>query len=177
MLSQMLSKIGLPFLVKYISSSLSSIDNPSAKIASQALTRVDDAIKKNEISLEQVAEANRHIEEMKEIGDKSEIKILEVINKTILKESQSDDKYIRRWRPTFGYAVAATWVMVMSSISYTIVKSPVSAVAVVNSMVNTTPLWGVALAVLGISVIKRSQDKSSTEKGGGLISKIIKKIS
>jgi len=65
----------------------------------------------------------------------------------------------------------------MSSISYTIIKNPISAVAVVNSMVNTTPLWGVALAVLGISVIKRSQDKTPAEKSGGVISKIMKKLS
>lgn len=177
MISQILSKVGLPFLVKYISSSLSSIDNPSAKIASQALDRVDDAIKKNEISAEELIEANRHLEAMEEIGNKADLKMLEVINKTIIKEAQSDDKFIRRWRPTFGYAVAITWIMVMSSISYTIIKEPLSAVAVVNSMVNTTPLWGVALAVLGISVIKRSQDKAPTEKSGGVISKIIKKIS
>jgi hypothetical protein len=177
MLPKILSKVGLPFLVKYISSSLSSIDNPTAIIASQALDKVDYAIKKNEISVEEIIEANRHLETMEEIGNKSDLKMLEVINRTIIKEAQSDDKFIRRWRPTFGYAVAVTWVMVMSSISYTIIKNPISAVAVVNSMVNTTPLWGVALAVLGISVIKRSQDKLPSKKTGGVISKIIKKIS
>ena len=70
-----------------------------------------------------------------------------------------DDKYVRRWRPTFGYSVAIAWLGTMFAVAYSIVVQPDKAPTIITSLMNLSSLWGVALGVLGVSVIKRSQDK------------------
>ena len=85
---------------------------------------------------------------------------LAAINATMRAEAASSDAYVRRWRPTFGYAVAATWSATMGAVSWAVIATPAQAPAIIASLVNTSPIWGIALAVLGVSVIKRSQDKA-----------------
>ncbi len=82
------------------------------------------------------------------------------INATMRAEAASSDAYVRRWRPTFGYAVALTWSATMGAISWAIIATPSQAPAIIAALVNTSPIWGIALAVLGVSVVKRSQDKA-----------------
>lgn len=74
-------------------------------------------------------------------------------------EIASNDAYVRRWRPTFGYAMCLAWVLLFFGLAFALVFHPTQAAAVVNSVVALTPLFAVALAVLGISIHKRSQDK------------------
>ncbi|MFL7010946.1 3TM-type holin [Enterovibrio norvegicus] len=74
-------------------------------------------------------------------------------------EIASNDAYVRRWRPTFGYAMCLAWVLLFFGLAFTLVFHPAHAADVVNSVVALTPLFAVALAVLGISIHKRSQDK------------------
>ena len=85
---------------------------------------------------------------------------LAAINATMRAEAASADAYVRRWRPTFGYAVALTWTATMAAVSWAIVAEPAQAPAIIAALVNTSPIWGIALAVLGVSVVKRSQDKA-----------------
>ena len=82
------------------------------------------------------------------------------INATIRAEAASSDKYVSRWRPTFGYAMAATWTAQMGAVSWVIIAEPTQAPAIINAMVNTAPIWGIALAVLGVSVASRTKDKA-----------------
>lgn len=82
------------------------------------------------------------------------------INATMRAEAASADAYVRRWRPTFGYAVALTWTATMGAVSWAVIATPVQAPAIIAALVNTSPIWGIALAVLGVSVVKRSQDKA-----------------
>ncbi len=82
------------------------------------------------------------------------------INATMRAEAASSDAYVRRWRPTFGYAVAFTWSATMAAVSWAIVTQPAQAPAIIAALVNTSPIWGIALAVLGVSVVKRSHDKA-----------------
>ena len=82
------------------------------------------------------------------------------INATMRAEAASSDAYVRRWRPTFGYAVALTWTATMAAVSWAIIAQPAQAPAIITTLVNTSPIWGVALGVLGVSVVKRSQDKA-----------------
>jgi hypothetical protein len=89
-----------------------------------------------------------------------ETRQLAEINATMRAEAASGDAYVRRWRPTFGYAVAATWVATMGAIAWAIIMDPAQAPAIITALVNTSPIWGIALAVLGVSVVKRSQDKA-----------------
>ncbi|WP_325894028.1 3TM-type holin [Grimontia sp. NTOU-MAR1] len=74
-------------------------------------------------------------------------------------ELASNDAYVRRWRPTFGYAMCLAWSLLFFGLAYALVCHPTQAAALVNAVVALTPLFTVALAVLGISIHKRSQDK------------------
>ena len=91
----------------------------------------------------------------------AETRQLEAINATMRAEYGSDDNYTRRWRPTMGYCVTIAWFLQMAAISVTIVKDPTMAATVINAMAQLTALWGVALAILGVAVVKRSEDKQT----------------
>ncbi len=91
---------------------------------------------------------------------REETRQLAEINATMRAEAASDDAYVRCWRPTFGYAVALTWTATMGAISWAIIAQPAQAPAIIAALVNTSPIWGIALGVLGVAVVKRSQDKA-----------------
>ena len=92
---------------------------------------------------------------------------LESINSTMRAESASGDKFVSRWRPTYGYAVTFTWTVQMLAFSYLLVYAviarPTDAGQIINAVVAAISalsiMWGVALSVLGVYVSKRSQDK------------------
>lgn len=88
-----------------------------------------------------------------------ETKRLQAVNETIRAEAASGDAYVRRWRPTFGYCVALTWVTLMGACSYVIVTDPAQAGTVIAAMGSLSAMWGIALAVLGVAVHERSKDK------------------
>lgn len=92
---------------------------------------------------------------------REETRQLTEINATMRAEAASGDGYVRRWRPTFGYAVALTWTATMLSVSWAIIAQPTQAPQIIAALVNTSPIWGIALGVLGVAVVKRSQDKAT----------------
>ncbi len=55
--------------------------------------------------------------------------------------------------------------MTMGSIAAAIILTPLQAPAIIAALVNTSPIWGIALGVLGVSVVKRSADKKIGEGG------------
>ena len=67
MIAKILGKIGLPLLVKYLGKALSGMNCTVAQEAGQMLGSVDDAIQNRKISLEELKEANRHVEKLQEI--------------------------------------------------------------------------------------------------------------
>lgn len=162
MIPALLAQIGLPLLVKTVGGLLGRIDNPAAKAAAGALDAVGEAVAARQITPEQVAEAHRHLERMTALNTQEAIAALAQINATFRSEITSGDAYVRRWRPTFGYSVALTWTATMGAVSWAVVVEPLQAPAIIAALVNTAPIWGVALGVLGISVVKRSQDKART---------------
>ncbi len=91
---------------------------------------------------------------------REETRQLAEINATMRAESASDDRYVRRWRPTFGYAVALTWTATMLAVSWAVIAEPAQAPNIIAALVNTSPIWGIALGVLGVAVVKRSHDKN-----------------
>ncbi|EKV27069.1 hypothetical protein C882_1998 [Caenispirillum salinarum AK4] len=159
MLPALLAQIGLPLLLKAVGLGLDAIDNPVAKAASAAVGDVEKAISGRQITPDQIAAANHHTERMMEIESREVQTKIREINRTFRAEISSGDAYVRRWRPTFGYAVALSWMATMGAAAYTVVAEPELAPGVISALVNTAPIWGVALAVLGVSVVKRSQDK------------------
>ncbi|MDR5857936.1 hypothetical protein FZZ93_02495 [Halomonas eurihalina] len=89
------------------------------------------------------------------------------INRTMRAEAASNDAYVRRWRPTYGYLTAAAWFIQMTG--FTVIlgvvafRTPGELAAVVGALGAVLSallgLWGIALAVLGINVRERSRDK------------------
>lgn len=155
-----LASLGLPLLTKAVGAALGQVDHPAAKAAAGALAEVGRALDGNAIPPEQLAEAHRHLEQMAELESAEAQAALAQINQSLRTEAVSEDAYVRRWRPTFGYAVAATWTSTMTAISWAIIAEPVQAPAIIAALVNTSPIWGIALGVLGVAVVKRSQDKA-----------------
>ena len=102
-------------------------------------------------------------------------------------EVASEDRYVRRWRPTFGYAVSLALLIqavgIVATCLYAAMASPASAGPVINalgSMVSALGAqWTVSLAVLGVNVAKRSQDKQVTagqQPGTGLLGALASRL-
>lgn len=175
MITKVLGKIGLPILLKFVRSGLSKIDSHTAQEAVSALKEVSTAIEREKISAAEIAEANRHAEKLQEIENEYDVKTLTVINETIRQELVSEDRFVRFWRPAFGYAVAIAWLLNMGTICYVVIADYPNAAEIIMSMVETTSLWSVALGVLGVSVVKRSQEKQA-RKNEDILSKVVNKI-
>jgi len=159
MLGSLLAGVGLPLLIKTVGSALGLIDSPLAKAAQAALGEVSTAIDGGSIKPEQVAEADRHIERMAELESVERTAALREVNESLRREISSDDAYVRRMRPTFGYIIAVTWGMLMGAVAYTVVADPRNAGAVVEAVGSLSAIWTVGLSVLGIYVYKRSDEK------------------
>lgn len=85
---------------------------------------------------------------------------------TARKELESDDTYVRRWRPTFGYSLCFSFTVFSLAFCWIlieIVKDPaamaVTVRAIADLMGPVSLIWSLALAVLGINVRERSKDK------------------
>ena len=109
------------------------------------------------------------------------------VNKTMRAEVASNDGYVRRWRPTFGYAVALAWVVqafgIIGACLYAAIATPTEAGPIINAvgdMVSALDMqWAVALSVLGVSAAKRSQDKqvaAGQRPDGGLLGALAKRL-
>jgi len=159
MLSTILSKIGLPILIEFVAQALGRVDHPIAKNAKDALQQVEGALAGGLISTEQMAEANRHAEEMARINMQQYEASLSEINQSLRAEIASNDIYVRRMRPTFGYLMAATWAAQMFGIAYVVIFKTEQAAIVLQGMAALSTIWAVGLSVLGIYVYKRSEDK------------------
>lgn len=159
MLPALLAQIGLPVLIKTVASSLEKMTSPTAKTAAATLRQVDAAITGGAITPEQIAEANRHVEKMAELESAETKTALEQINASLRAEAASNDAYVRRMRPTFGYIMAFTWAAQMLAIAFVIIETPDKAGNILNAMQDLDTIWTVGLSVLGIYVYKRSQEK------------------
>jgi len=105
---------------------------------------------------------------------------LKTINQTIQTEVKSEDWYVRRMRPTFGYIMALTWGLQMGAVAWTIINTPEYAAEVITAMVNLSTIWSVGLAVLGVYVYRRSGEKKAgveaSPAGMSALSKMAKGI-
>jgi len=168
----LLAKIGIPLLVDVVAGALGKVDHPAAKIASEALGNVKGAIAEKEITPEQIAEANRHVEMLERIDSDDWQTALKQVNQTIRTEAQSEDSYVRRWRPTFGYCMAYTWTAeaiticlgVLVSAGLAIFGKPDAGTMLLTGLENLieamTLMWSVALSVVGVNAVQRSRDKA-----------------
>ena len=82
------------------------------------------------------------------------------VNASLRAEAASEDAYVRRMRPTFGYVMAATWAAQMGAVAWIVVRRPGEAAAVIEALGALSVVWSVGLSVLGVYVYKRSSDKA-----------------
>lgn len=172
MLSTILSQVGLPLLIEFVAQGLKKLSHPAAKAASDALSKVEEAIADGGIKSEDMAEANRHAEAMASIRLKEYETSLEQINASIRAEVLSTDKYVRRMRPTFGYLMAGTWALQMGALSYVIVFETERAAQLMHGMASLSTIWTVGLSVLGVYVYKRSEDKKLSNVAKDMLTQI-----
>lgn len=90
----------------------------------------------------------------------SETQRMTQVNETIRAELASGDKFKSYWRPLFGYIMAITWGAIMLATTYQILFKPGDAASTIGALGQLSGLWGIGLAVLGINVWKRSDDKA-----------------
>lgn len=159
MIPALLAKLGLPLLVQAAGQGLARIDHPAARAAAEALTEVGTSIGAGAITPEQVAEANRHVERMAELESEEARTTLREVNASLRAEAASQDAYVRRMRPTFGYIMAVTWGAQMGSVAWITIADPPAAAGAVAALASLTTIWSVGLGVLGIYVYKRSEEK------------------
>ena len=79
-------------------------------------------------------------------------------------EKASEDAFVSRMRPTFGYIMAFTWLAQMGAIAWVIVADPVQATPIITAMSSLATIWPDVLSVLGIYVYKRSEDKRASAR-------------
>lgn len=165
----LLAQIGLPLLIKAVGGALSNSSNSVAKAAGEALGQVDAEIATGRLDGDQLKEAKRHLEALATLEANTDQTWLQQVNQTIRAESVSDDAYVRRMRPTFGYIMAFTWAAQMGAIAYTVVADPQQAAPVIAAVASLGTIWTVGLSVLGIYVYRRSGEKQRVlEAQGGL---------
>jgi hypothetical protein len=169
MLPQIIAQIGVPVLVAILSDALGKMNSPLSQTAADALGKITGAIQTGEISSEQIAEANRHAEKMAELEIQQNQILLSETGQSLRAEIASDDKFVRRMRPTFGYFMAVTWAAQMLAIAYVIVFQTEKSAFVLNAMGNLSAIWAMGLSVLGIYVYKRSEEKKKPISGPEII--------
>ncbi len=108
----------------------------------------------------------------------SETQRMTQVNETIRAELASGDRFKSYWRPLFGYIMALTWGAIMLSTTYQILFKPGDAAATIGALGQLSGLWGIGLAVLGINVWKRSDDKALAfgRQPEGLLSAVATRI-
>ncbi len=112
------------------------------------------------------------------------------VNVTMRTEVKSEDQYVRRWRPTFGYVMAISWgleflIVVVCCLWATYMAATGDANAgetvflgMVDIIQASVILWGFALPVIGVAVHQRSKDKARALgiDPGSIISKVAKTL-
>lgn len=136
-----------------ISSALGTDNNPDA-IYKELTSNPDAILKLRELEF-------THKMELEKLYINADTQRLKTVNDTMRSEYQSEDKYVKRWRPTFGYAMVFTWSITWLALCYVIIWDTDKAAAVITALTGTAMMWSIALAVLGVNVHQRSKDKQT----------------
>lgn len=161
MVAQILTQIGVPVLTEMLGRTLSQSDNKIVRDAGRGLSQLTEAFKNGQVSQEQLVEANRHLEVLAQLENETDKVALAQINESLRAEVASNDIYVRRMRPTFGYLIALTWAAQMFALAWVIIFETDKADLVIKSMESLGTIWAVGLSVMGIYVYKRSEEKKA----------------
>ncbi|HPQ50311.1 MAG: ribokinase [Alphaproteobacteria bacterium] len=159
MVLPIIAQVGIPVLVKGLAEGLSQIKSPLAQGASAALSQLGEAMGNGAIPDSQLGELHRHLEKLQEIESGERSNFVSQVNESLRAEISSNDPYVRRMRPTFGYIIALTWGVQMMSLAYVVVFDTAQASIVIDAVAELGTIWAVGLSVLGIYVYKRSEEK------------------
>lgn len=190
MIPALLAQFGLPFLAKLVGGALGKIDNPIAKTASEALGAFGDAVQSKEISPEQIAEANRHVEAMAKTDSDELRDVIKTVNETMRAEANSQDEYVRRWRPYWGYVSAKAWMFQVAVTCLAVLsacgllftgKGELAQIlfeGVAKLAESLSPMWIVALSMVGVAQYVRSREKNGggAQAGPSLLGSIAQRI-
>jgi len=145
-------------LASTITASLGLSDSTPAAISQALNTDPEAATKMLELQ-------TRHKERIEEIAlDRyraerdADAKEQAQINETMRVEYKSQGTYKTGWRPAFGWIAALGFGGILCALVYSMFKEPAQAAKMVES---ATVVLSLMLAVLGININKRSQDKQS----------------
>lgn len=143
------------------------VENKPEAVAKAIKTDPEAALKLKQ--LEQT-----HQRELRQMVLEAETARLTEINKTMRAEAAAQDPFVRRWRPSFGYVVALTWLIQAVAIAWAMVAEPSNAANIINAVTALTPMWGIALSILGINISSRSRDKrvAAGQDGRGLFDRV-----
>ncbi len=165
--STLITKVGLPYLVDLVGDSLKKSDNKAIKKAGEDLANTLNEVERDEVQKTSLDQGRLQELELRLDGQK-----FSEINQTYRLEVASNDGYVRRMRPTFGYIMALTWAAQMLAIAYMIVVMPEAASDVIHAFGALSMIWSVGLSVLGVYVYKRSQEKTLKADEGDLLKKV-----
>ncbi|MDX8413938.1 MAG: 3TM-type holin [Mariprofundales bacterium] len=146
------------------------VDATADKVAEAMRLNPDAVVKLRQLEMEQQQAISKMVLEHEAVQ-------LSEVNATMRAEYTQEDLYVKRWRPTLGYAVTLTWVMTWGAVVYAIIFKPVDAPAIITALAQSQTMWGVALAVLGVGVVKRSHDKQvqAGQEPTGLLKALLKR--
>lgn len=159
MTAPLLLQFGLPILAEIVGSALKTVEHPAARGAAASLDKLGEMLNAGRISPEQMAEANRHAEKLAEMRMSEQQAAYEQVNESLRAEVTSNDKYVRRMRPTFGYLMAFTWAVQMLAIAYVIIFRTPDTAYVLQAMESLGMVWMIGLSILGVYAYRRGGDK------------------
>ncbi len=92
----------------------------------------------------------------------AETERLKIVNETMRSEAKSEDPVVRRARPFMTYMIACAWGWFMGCLGWAFVTRPMAEMAALTTAAaGLTPMWAVALSVIGVYVHQRSKDKQT----------------
>ncbi|PWC44282.1 3TM-type holin [Azospirillum sp. TSO22-1] len=91
--------------------------------------------------------------------ERDEVERLRIVNATMQNEANSKDPFVRRMRPAFGYLIALVILLQTLIIAYVAVMHPSELAASITAMSQMSSILLPALAVLGVYVYRRSDEK------------------
>lgn len=170
MLSQLLTHIGIPYLIGLVHDGLKNSKNETSQKAASALKAVEEDLQTGRLSKQAFNEGIEQSDRAQEFERAFDKALAELIHQSYARELASHDKYIARMRPTFGYIMAFSWALQMGMIAYVIWREPSLSSQIIEAFGALSGMWTIGLSVLGVYVYKRSHEKQGIR--GDLVSNI-----
>lgn len=174
----LIGQLGIPLVTKLLGKTLSKSKEKTVSTVGNSLLNLTTE-QSAELSASELHE--QYITELR-----NERTLIEEVNATIRAEVNSEDKFVRRWRPAFGYCTTFCFISELVLIPVIklilLAKNPELSSAFEEALGTPTDratIWGFALSILGIGTVSRSNDKKTQagmESGlTGLVKTVLKR--